>query len=753
MLIQKGIKNLRAEQLPLEKLAFNLIDNQLKFQIDGILWQCDLETYQLKQIGTVPIESLTAYLPQDAPKAMGRAGQRSILTFINRSEQEVELFWLDTSGNRISYGKVKPGRKHRQKTSVGHLWLIVGEDNEPVCVYLAAEKTARAVIGVDQPKPFSSREKGHRNQSENNKQDHTLSPDGRWQALIKDNNVGLRKSGGEEEFMLTKDGTAADGYLKQFFWSPDSKKLVVIRRIKGQTHKVYFVESAPEDQIEPKLHSIDYHKPGDKIDIDRPCLFDIDTQKQIPVDHKLFSNPYQTHSYHWQADSGEFTFVYNQRGHQALRVVGIESATGSTRAIIDETAATFICYSNKYFYESIDNTDEIIWMSERDGWNHLYLYDSKTGCVKNQITKGSWVVRNVEHVDPDNRQIWFRASGVYPDQDPYYIHYCRINFDGSGFTILTEGNGTHTAQFSPDRQFFVDTYSRVDMPPVHELRRTDNGKLVCELERANWERLLETGWRAPKPFVAKGRDGVTDIYGVIYRPTNFDPNQSYPVIENIYAGPHGNFAPKKFGSFHPPQKLAELGFVLVQIDGMGTSNRSKKFHDVCWKNLADAGFPDRIAWIKAAAQQYPYIDTSRVGIYGTSAGGQNAAGALMTHGDFYKAAIADCGCHDNRMDKIWWNEQWMGWPVGPEYKANSNVTLAKNMQGELFLIVGEMDNNVDPASTMQVVDALIKADKDFDLLVVPGGGHGAGANSYGRRRQADFFVRHLLGIEPRSRPL
>jgi dipeptidyl aminopeptidase/acylaminoacyl peptidase len=200
------------------------------------------------------------------------------------------------------------------------------------------------------------------------------------------------------------------------------------------------------------------------------------------------------------------------------------------------------------------------------------------------------------------------------------------------------------------------------------------------------------------------------------------------------------------------QRLAELGFILVKVDGMGTSNRSKAFHDVCWKNLADAGFPDRIAWMKAAAKKYPYMDLTRVGIYGTSAGGQNAAGALMTHGDFYKVAIADCGCHDNRMDKIWWNEQWMGWPVGPEYESNSNVTLAKKLQGKLFLIVGEMDRNVDPSSTMQVVDALIKADKDFDLLVIPDVGHGAGTGKYARRRQADFFVRHLLGVEPRSNP-
>jgi dipeptidyl aminopeptidase/acylaminoacyl peptidase len=252
--------------------------------------------------------------------------------------------------------------------------------------------------------------------------------------------------------------------------------------------------------------------------------------------------------------------------------------------------------------------------------------------------------------------------------------------------------------------------------------------------------------------VAKGRDGKTDVYGVIFRPTRFDPARKYPVIEEIYAGPQGAFVPKSFRAYHKAQSVAELGFIVVKIDGMGTSHRSKRFHDVCWKNLADSGFPDRILWIRAAAEQRPYMDLTRVGIYGGSAGGQSALRALLGHGDFYQVAVADCGCHDNRMDKIWWNELWMGWPVGPHYAEQSNVTQAHKLQGKLLLIVGGKDRNVDPASTMQVVDALIKADKDFDLLVIPGTGHGAAETPYGNRRRQDFFVRHLLGVEPRSRP-
>jgi dipeptidyl aminopeptidase/acylaminoacyl peptidase len=259
--------------------------------------------------------------------------------------------------------------------------------------------------------------------------------------------------------------------------------------------------------------------------------------------------------------------------------------------------------------------------------------------------------------------------------------------------------------------------------------------------------LIKGGWHAPELFVAKGRDGRTDIWGVIVKPTNFDPAKKYPVIENIYAGPQGSFVPKSFSSFNPMMAQADLGFIVVQIDGMGTSNRSKAFHDVAWKNLGDAGFPDRILWHKAVAAKYPWYDITRVGIYGTSAGGQNSLGGMLFHPEFYKAAVTAAGCHDNRMDKIWWNEQWMGWPLGPEYSASSNVDNAHRLQGHVLLVVGEMDNNVDPSSTMQVVNQLIKHNKDFDLLYIPGAGHGSGG-AYGEHKRFDFFVRHLLGVNP-----
>jgi len=575
------------------------------------------------------------------------------------------------------------------------------------------------------------------------------SPDNRWTVEIKSANIFLRDSKSGEEVQLTQDGSERDAYERRVFWSPDSKKFVALKQKKGGDRKVYLVESSPRDQLQPKLQSYDYLKPGDEIPQTKPHLFDVASRKETPISDELFKNPWSIDDIRWQGESRRFTFVYNQRGHQVLRVVVVDADAGEAAALIDERSETFIDYAHKQFAHYADKTAEIIWMSERDGWNHLYLHDARSGQVKNQITRGEWIARGVDRVDEEGREVWFRAGGIYPEQDPYYFHHCRVKFDGSGLVVLTSGNGTHEISYSPDRRFFVDTYSRVDLPPVTELRKTADGSLVCDLERADWSELIKIGWQPPERFAAKGRDGETDIYGVIYRPTNFDSSKKYPVIEAIYAGPQGSFVPKRFAEYYGPQSLAELGFIVVQIDGMGTSHRSKKFHDICWKNLGDSGFPDRIAWMKAAAEQRPYMDLSRVGIYGGSAGGQSSLRAVLAHGDFYKAAASDCGCHDNRMDKIWWNELWMGWPIDKHYDEQSNVTNAHKLQGKLLLTVGELDRNVDPASTMQVVNALVKADKDFELVVIPGGGHGSGSGPYGTRRRNDFFVRHLLGVEPR----
>ncbi len=574
------------------------------------------------------------------------------------------------------------------------------------------------------------------------------SPDGRWEAFIKNYNVWARTKDGAGEFALSGDGTEGDYYTYgSIAWSPDSRKIAAYRLRRGYHRVIQYVESSPADQLQPIYRSMEYAKPGDALDIERPVLFHVEAKKRIPVESALFPNPYDMSPPVWRKDSRGFTFEYNERGHQVYRIIEVDGTTAEPRSLVSEEQKTFFHYSGKKFRFDIADGKEIVWMSERDGWNHLYLYDGATGMVKNQITKGEWAVRGVEKVDEKTRQIWFQASGMNPGQDPYFVHYYRINFDGTGLTALTGGNASHSVVFSPDMEYYVDTYSRVDLPTVMEVRRSSDRKAVIPVEKADVTELVKAGWHPPEVFVSKARDGETDIWGIIVRPMDFDPGRKYPVIEYIYAGPHSSFVPKTFSPYLSMQALAELGFIVVQVDGMGTSNRSKAFHDVCYKNLGDAGFPDRILWHQAVASKYPQYDISRVGIYGNSAGGQNAMGAVLFHPDFYKVSVSSCGCHDNRMDKIWWNEQWMGWPLGPEYAASSNVDNAHRLKGKLLLIVGEMDTNVDPASTMQVVNALIKADRVFDLLVIPGGGHGMGGR-YGERKRDDFFVKHLLGFDP-----
>jgi dipeptidyl aminopeptidase/acylaminoacyl peptidase len=575
------------------------------------------------------------------------------------------------------------------------------------------------------------------------------SPDGKRSAFLKEHNIFVRS--GEHESQWTTDGEPTSAYGR-FEWSPDSRALVAWRIRPGERKEVYLIRSSPPGGGRATLQSRPYDLPGDKFTTYELHVFEAASGKRIAS--KGESVDFGTPRLRWSRDGRRFAYQKVDRGHQRFRVIEVDTHTGAARNVIDERTDTFIWTAHTEnlrlnLVNWLDKTDEVIYVSERDGWRQLYLLDVHSAEVK-QITKGEFVVRGIDRIDEEQRQVWFHASGRNPAQDPYLIHYYRVNFDGTGLTALTEGNGHHTIQFSPDRRYLIDTYSRVDLPPVNELRRVSNGQLICKLEEADISELKARGWEPPEVFVAKGRDGKTDIWGIICRPANFDPAKKYPVIEDIYAGPQGSFVPKTFSPLRRYASLTDLGFIVVKIDGMGTANRSKAFHDVCWKDLKDAGFPDRILWHQAAAAKYPSYDLSRVGIYGTSAGGQNAAAAVLFHPQFYKVAVAACGCHDNRLDKASWNEQWMGYPVGSQYAASSNIQHAHLLRGKLLLIVGEMDTNVPPESTMRFADALIKAGKDFDLLVVPGAGHGPGG-SYGIRRRDDFFVRHLLGVEPPDR--
>ncbi len=583
------------------------------------------------------------------------------------------------------------------------------------------------------------------------------SPDGKHEAFIKNDNIYIRNRATGRERALSIDGTLGNYYSSYIQWSPDSRYVFSARIRPVEKRYVYYVESSPKDQLQPKLHKQEYAKPGDELRSKVPCIYEVETGRTIIPSTELFDKQYELFWFRWNEQGTGVTFEYNERGHQVYRLLELSAETGKVRTVVEEKSNTFVNHQRMY-RRFLRGGNELIWMSERDNWNHLYLYDYATGKVKNQITKGPWYVREVLHVDEEARQIYFTANGMEVDkgqvnsstakEDPYLIRYYRINFDGTDLTCLTPDEGNHTATFSRDRKYLVDVHSLVDRAPEATVRRVSDGSLVMPLEKADITKLLETGWRAPEVFVAKGRDGKTDMWGIIVRPTNFDPNKKYPIIEYIYAGPGSHYVPKSFSTYnYNMTALAELGFIVVQLDGMGTSFRSKEFEDVCYKNLKDAGFPDRKAWIRAAAEKYPYMDIDRVGIFGASAGGQESTTAVLLHPEFYKAAYSACGCHDNRMDKIWWNEQWLGYPLGDQYKEGSNVENAHLLSRPLMLVVGELDDNVDPASTMQVVDALIRANKDFELVVLPGVGHTMG-ESYGEHKRYDFFVRHLMGVNP-----
>ncbi|MCK8457144.1 DPP IV N-terminal domain-containing protein [Sphingomonas faeni] len=585
------------------------------------------------------------------------------------------------------------------------------------------------------------------------------SPDGNWTAFVQGDNLVVRKTGDTTIVPLSVDGTAGDFYDPETLrWSPDSRHIMIYRVRPGYQRRVLRVESSPRDQLQPKLQSQLYPKPGDAIDQERPVLFDVAMRRQTVIDDALFPNPYQLSAPRWRSDGRSVAFDYVRRGFGQARVIAVEADTGVAHAAVTEDAKTFVYADRRYAHEVGADGREIVWASERDGWNHLYLIDGRTGAVKNRITTGDWVVRDVIAVDDAKRQIIFSASGMNAGEDPYFRHVYRIDFDGRHLTALTPAKADHDTRFSPDGTLYVDTYSRVDLPTVSELHRSSDGALVATITTGDDSALRTAGFRPPEAFVAKGRDGKTDIWGVVVRPHDYDPSKRYPVIENIYAGPHDSFVPKQYWPFgyHSGgdkvigmQEQADLGFIVVQIDGMGTANRSKAFQDVAWKNLADSGFPDRIAWHRAMAAKDPSYDIGRVGIYGASAGGQSTLNALLFHGDFYKVGVAYAGCYDNRMDKISWNEQWLGWPVDASYAAASGVDHAAQLTGKLLMIVGEQDSNVDPASTMQVADALIRAGKDFELLVVPGGEHSVGRSTgpidYVARRQFGFFVRELGG--------
>jgi dipeptidyl aminopeptidase/acylaminoacyl peptidase len=647
--------------------------------------------------------------------------------------------------NKMTHGDVNVHLKH----GTHQFWYSVFDGKKQVYKEVDADQNTVTELSENPEKPrqrpqWQGRQR-HWMEVPDEKDGLRTSPDRSFQIFCRDNNLWMTKDGDTKP--LTTNGDSSYYYSAWGSFSQDGRYFATVRIKPAPKRYVYYVESSPKNQLQPILHKQEYAKPGDSLNYRVPVIVEVATGRVVEPSTALFQSQYNVTAPRWESDNEHVTFEFNERGHKTYRILELSATTGMVRTLIEEKNDKYVNYNRQ---QRIDLQDgkHIIWTSERDGRNHIYLYDRKKAALVRQVTKGEYYVRGIQRVDEKAGVIYFSACGMNKNEDPYLIHYYKIGLNGKGLVSLTPEEGNHSATYTDDMAFLIDTYSTVTTPPVTVLRSGTDGSILRTLETADITALKKEGWKAPEVFVAKGRDGKTDMWGLIQRPSNFDPSKKYPIIEYIYSGPGDQYVPKTFTPWiWTMSSLAELGFIVVQLDAMTTSFRTRAFEEVCYKNLKDGGLPDRIAWIKAAAKKYPYMDIDRVGIYGCSAGGQNALAAVLWHGDFYKAAYAACGCHDNRMDKIWWNEQWMGYPIDSTYAECSNVDNAWRLERPLMLVVGEMDDNVDPASTMQVVNALEKAGKDFELVVIPGARHTMG-ETYGDHKRYDFFVRHLLGVEP-----
>ena len=608
-----------------------------------------------------------------------------------------------------------------------------------------------------------------REQAHPEKPNEVLSPNKRWAAYVKEYNLYLRDTSTGTVLQLTHDGVAGWDYatplpslrvmvdqgteeVKQpaaVFWSPDSSKLVTYRIDSRNSGRFTSLQFVPPDQLRPRAFTYVYPLPGEVLAKAETIIFDIQSGKRIDVQIAPIDLPFQDGpGFDWFPDSKSFYYDDDARGYKAKELRVVDASTGEQKVVVREQADSYVD-PGETFYRFVDATGEILWSSERDGWNHLYIYNRKTGQLENQITQGPWVVRGIEHIDEKNRRVYFLANGREKGEDPYQAHLYSIGFDGKGLQLLSPENANHSVSVSPDGTFFVDNYSRPDLPGEAVLRRTKDGSEVRVLDKTDASELLKTGWKFAEPFQGKAADGTTDLYGLIWRPSIFDPAKKYPIVEFVYTGPQWFFVPKSFGSTLWLQSMAELGFVVVMVDGRGTAGRSRAFHQFSYRNLGGS-FEDHVAMIKQMAARYPYMDATRVGIFGTSAGGYGAAHAMLAFPEFYRVGVSTSGDHDARLDKAWWNEAYQGYPVQDDYAAQSNVTMAARLEGHLLLEHGDIDDNVHPAETIRFVDALMKANKNFDMLFVPNMFHGESGEHalYLVRRRWDYFVQYLLGVAP-----
>ena len=606
-------------------------------------------------------------------------------------------------------------------------------------------------------------------------EESVVSPDGSKAAFLRDWNLWMRETRSGKETQLTKDGVRDFGYATDnagwkhsdaaiVLWSPDSKKIATFQQDQRKTGEMYLV---PVTNRHPKLEAWKYPLVGDKdVTLIERVVIDVDRKKVVrfkmpPDQHRSticddVSCAGGWEDVQWAEDSKHVAFVSTSRDHRQEWLRVADAKSGDVREVYTETAAKwFESGMDKVNWHYLSRTNEFLWWSQRSGWGHLYLLDGATGKVKNGITEGDWNVAQVLEVDETARKVYFAGLGREAGWDPYFHGYYSVGLDGGGLKLLTPERKDHAITPSPDGRYFLDVASTPTEPQVAVVRDAE-GKVVVEVARQDITKLEATGWKPLTPVTVKGRDGTTDVYGFMFKPTDFDASKRYPIVNYVYPGPFtGSCGSRQFSAAHgDDQALADLGFVVVCLDGMGTAFRSKAFMETYFGNLGDNTLPDQVAGMKELAAKYPWIDLERAGIWGHSGGGNATAAALLHYPDFFKVGIAESGNHDQREYEDDWAEKWAGLEVvAPDgtsnYDSQANANFAKNLKGHLLLAHGTMDDNVPPNNTLLLVDALIKANRNFDLLLIPNAHHGYGeAAPYMMRRRWDYFVRYLAGGTP-----
>jgi dipeptidyl-peptidase 4 len=604
--------------------------------------------------------------------------------------------------------------------------------------------------------------------SDEDQQRRGVSPDGKLQAFICDYNLFVRDLETGDELQLSLDGRYKYEYANTYGWSdlmegeggkrpenlfvnwsPDSRKLLTYITDLSMAEKMYLLDFSVDTLFRPRLLSYYRGSPGDTTVVwYKPVIFDLENGTETHVDLDPIPH-FIGVPFRWTENSDSLFALYPHRGFKQADVIKIDAATGSSQVLISETSDTSVEYGNLIMQRVGENY--LLFSSQKSGWHHLYLHDWYSGELMNAVTSGEFVVKRLVHIDEEKELIYFLAGGRETGRNPYYDHLYRVGFNGKDITLLTPENAHHQVSLSPCKKYFVNNYSRVDLPTVSLLRELETGRIVHEISRADVDDLFASGWKPPMTFTAKGRDGVTDIYGVVYQPENFNPRKKYPIIDYTYTGPHTSITPKSFSNalLNIQNPLRAFGFAIIVVDGMGTAQRSKDFRDVSYMNMGYS-LDCHVTAIRQLAQQHNWIDTTRIGIYGHSAGGYDACRAMLQYPDFYKVGVASAADHDHRMEKAWWPEMYMGYPVGDFYHEQSNITNAHKLQGRLLIAHGAIDENVNPSATYKLAENLIRAGKDFDMLILPGTNHsfGRAEGDYFTKVRWNYFIRYLLPAEP-----